>query len=268
MAGKKSILTLATKADRLEQRIRGNQAAQAVDLAEWIFGRIKIDPGARVLDLCAGTGAQTRRIAEAAGPAGRVTALDASPEALGKLRAGLGENLVSRVTCLVADMGNLAAALDGAGLASARFDLVFCAYGLYYAADAEAVLETVRRRLAPGGRIVIVGPFGPNNGALFGLLEDCGVTIAPYVKESSGPFLAARVLPWGAVNFQSLAVHTLVNPVRWTTSEAVMAYWKNTTFFDAARAPRVKARLRRHFLKSPDFVNEKWIMLAEMSRGR
>ena len=44
----------ATQAKLLEQRIAENTAAQGVDLTAWIFERLDLNPGARVLELCWG----------------------------------------------------------------------------------------------------------------------------------------------------------------------------------------------------------------------
>jgi len=75
-------------------------------------------------------------------------------------------------------------------------------------------------------------------------------------------------LPWGAENFETISVHTMVNPVRWTTPERVLNYWQNTTFYDPAKRPEFERLLHAHFAERPVFVNEKWVMLAEMSHAR
>jgi SAM-dependent methyltransferase len=148
------------------------------------------------------------------------------------------------------------------------FDLVFCAYGLYYSSDARQTLEEARALLKHDGRIAVAGPFGPNNRQLFDLVRASGVTIAEPVVFSSESFMLRTVLPWAAENFESVAVHTMVNPVRWTTAERVLNYWQNTTFYDAEKRAAFEALVRCHFEKEQVFVNEKWVMLVEMSHAR
>ena len=148
------------------------------------------------------------------------------------------------------------------------FDLVFCAYGLYYSSDVLQTLREARSKLNPGGRIVVAGPFGPNNRQLFDLVRASGVTIAAPVMFSSESFMLQTVLPWAAENFESTAVHTMVNPVRWATPERVLNYWQNTTFYDAARRAEFERLLHAHFAEHSTFVNQKWVMLVEMSHGR
>ena len=75
------------------------------------------------------------------------------------------------------------------------------------------------------------------------------------------------VLPWGARS-RNASVRTMVNHVHWRTPERVLNYWRNTTFYDAEKRPAFQELLNSHFVKYGEFVNEKWVMLVEMSRGR
>jgi SAM-dependent methyltransferase len=147
-------------------------------------------------------------------------------------------------------------------------DLVFCAYGLYYAKDPIAVLASAAEFLRPGGRIVIVGPFGPNNHPLFSVLSACSVTVSDYVLYTSQQFMEAVVIPWATRHFRRLYVSTLANSVSWRTTSEVMAYWKSSTFYDASREREVQAAFDDHFRGNATFVNEKWIMMVEMADAR
>ena len=114
----------------------------------------------------------------------------------------------------------------------------------------------------------MVGPYGPNNKQLFDLVEASGVTLSEAVLSSSGTFMLEAVIPWAALHFESVRVSTMVNPVRWATAERVLNYWKNTTFYDAARQPAFEALLDQHFAEHEKFVNEKWVMMVEMEDAR
>ena len=257
----------AMQAELLEQRIAENRASQEIDLATWIFERVRVNPGDRVLELCCGTGGQTLSLLELAGDGGQVVALDVSRAALSTLISKAAASK-GRLTTVEANQDAFSKALRNAGLPVGSFDVVFCAYGLYYASDARDVLQQARSWLKPDGRIAVIGPFGPNNKPLFDLLDAGGVQLAEPVTFSSGRFMTQLVLPWAAENFEALAVHTLVNPVRWNSPERVLNYWQNTTFYDAERRAAIEQLLHSHFADCPTFVNQKWVMLVEMSRGR
>jgi len=260
-------MSRATQSELLEQRIAENTSSQQIDLATWIFDRVRVRPGDQVLELCCGTGGQTLPLLDRVGDSGHVVALDVSAAALETL-ASKAKAVDKRLTCVEGRLEDFSSSLRQAGVQRNGFDLIFCAYGLYYSPDAQRTLLDARSRLKPEGRIVVVGPFGPNNKPLFDLLRASGVTIAEPVVFSSELFMLQTVLPWAAQNFTSTSVHTMVNPVRWTTPERVLNYWQNTTFYDTDRRSEFERLVRLHFSEHPVFVNEKWVMLAEMSDVR
>jgi ubiquinone/menaquinone biosynthesis C-methylase UbiE len=257
----------ATQAELLEQRIAENRASQEVDLVRWIFERIRVQESDHVLELCCGTGGQTLRILRALGDQGRLHALDVSRDALNTLveRAATDK---SKLVAVHASLDNLSGTLRGSGLERPSFDLIFCAYGLYYSSDAKKTLEEAFSWLKEGGRMVIVGPFGPNNGQLFDLVRASGVTIPDPVVSSSERFMSEVVVPWAAVKFQSARISTLVNPVHWPTPERVLNYWQNTTFYSADHRREFEKRLTQHFAQHGEFVNEKWVMMVETIDAR
>jgi ubiquinone/menaquinone biosynthesis C-methylase UbiE len=259
-------MSRATESGLLEQRIAENTAAQGIDLATWIFERVHVHSGHRVLELCCGTGGQTLSLLDLVGETGQVVALDISKSALDALAAKAGPR--KSLTRIESSLEDFSSSLPKIGIQPKSFDLIFCAYGLYYSSDAQRVLQEARSFLKPGGRIAIAGPFGPNNKQLFDLVRESGATLSEPVVFSSESFMLQTVLPWAAQNFESVAVHTMVNPVRWTSAERVLNYWQNTTFYDGAKRENFQRLVDAHFAGHPVFVNEKWVMLAEMSHAR
>jgi ubiquinone/menaquinone biosynthesis C-methylase UbiE len=258
----------AIQSELLEQRIAENAASQEIDLAAWIFDRTRLQPGEKVLELCCGTGGQSLKILELLGDSGHLVALDIARDALDSLASKVEEANASRLTLIEARLDDISSALRKSGFPLPSFDLIFCAYGLYYSANAEQTLNEALLWLNPGGRIVIVGPFGPNNKPLFDLVRDSGVTIPQPVIFSSEHFMVETVFPWAARNFESISVHTMVNRVRWQKLERVVNYWQNTTFYDPLRRAAFDTLLRDYFRQHSEFVNEKWVMLAEMADAR
>jgi SAM-dependent methyltransferase len=257
----------ATQAELLEQRIAENRASQEVDLVRWIFDRIQVRESDQVLELCCGTGGQTLRMLSVLGERGRIYAVDVSREAL----STLGERAAaekSKLVAIEAGLDDFSGALHSSGLERPSFDLIFCAYGLYYSSDARKSLDDAFSWLKKDGRIVVVGPFGPNNLQLFDLVRASGVTIPDPVVWSSERFMAEVIVPWAAVKFQSTRISTMVNPVRWPTPERVLNYWQNTTFYSADHRREFERRLAQHCAQHGEFVNEKWVMMVEMTDAR
>ena len=103
-----------------------------------------IKRGDRVLDLACGTGAATRRIARAVGPAGSVVGLDMSASAL-------------RIARRFAASNNAHFCLADAETArfSGAFDAAVCQYALFYFPDSLAALCNARRMLREGGTLAV-----------------------------------------------------------------------------------------------------------------
>jgi ubiquinone/menaquinone biosynthesis C-methylase UbiE len=257
----------AIKAELLEQRIAENRASQEVDLVRWIFERAPLRESDQVLELCCGTGGQTLRMLSALGDRGRLHALDASRDALNTMvERAMSSN--SKLVPIQASLDDLSATLHASGLERRSLDLIFCAYGLYYSSNAKRTLDEAFAWLKKDGRIVIIGPFGPNNEQLFDLVRASGAAIPGPVVSSSERFMGEVVIPWAAVKFQSVRISTLMNPVRWATPERVLNYWENTTFYSADHRHEFEKRLSQHFAQHSEFVNDKWVMMVEMTDAR
>ena len=103
--------------------------------------------GLRVLDMGAGRGDVTRRLAAAGAD---VTGVEPSREALdAALQSGGGPSYVL-------------AGAEATGLASAAFDLVFFSKSLHHCPDMTAALVESIRLLRPAGRIAVLEPVSPD----------------------------------------------------------------------------------------------------------
>jgi len=125
-------MSRATQSELLEQRIAENACFQQIDLATWIFERVQVRPSDQVLELCCGTGGQTLPLLDRVGDNGHVVALDVSTTALQTLASKVPAGHSKRLTCVEGRLETFSGALRQAGVQDAGFDLIFCAYGLYY----------------------------------------------------------------------------------------------------------------------------------------
>ena len=125
---------------------------------------LQLAPGARVLDVCCGSGASALAAAEIVGPTGAVIGVDLAENLLQLARAKATQRGLTNVEFQRGDLTNLRFA-DGA------FDAVVCVFGIFFVPDMEAALRELRRVLRPRGRIAITtwGPrlFEPLNTAFW-----------------------------------------------------------------------------------------------------
>ena len=154
-----------------------NAAAECFDepaLGFWDrFGRATVDrltlqPGATVLDACAGSGASAVPAAERVGPSGKVVAVDLADNLLRLARAKADRVGVRHLETRQGDIE----ALD---YAPGSFDAVIIVFGLFFLPDMTAATRALWRLVAPGGQLAVTtwGPrlFEPANSAFWDAVD-------------------------------------------------------------------------------------------------
>lgn len=126
--------------------------------------RLNLAPGARVLDVCCGSGASAIPAAVAAGPTGSVLGVDLADNLLALARDKAKVRGVANAEFRTGDMLDL-------GLPDKDFDAVICVFGIFFVPDMETAVRELWRRVRPGGRLAITtwGPrfFEPVNTAFW-----------------------------------------------------------------------------------------------------
>lgn len=138
------------------------------------FGRQTIDrldlvAGARVLDVCSGSGGSALPAAERVGAQGRVIAVDLAERLIALARAKADAKSLANIEFRVADMLEL-------GYPDASFDAVVCVFGIFFVPDMEAAVRELWRMVKPGGTLAITtwgaNLFEPANGAFWEAIAD------------------------------------------------------------------------------------------------
>jgi len=125
------------------------------------IGRLGLQPGGRVLDVCSGSGASALPAAERVGPDGSVLGVDLAERLLALARAKAADRGLSNVEFRAADMLDL-------GLPEAGFDAVVCVFGIFFVPDMAGAVRELWRLVRPGGKLAITtwgrNFFEPANG--------------------------------------------------------------------------------------------------------
>ena len=121
----------------------------AEEKTDALIDALDIRDGDRVADIGAGTGFFTWRLAQKAGPRGRVVAVDIQRAMLERAAAAMKARGLSNVDYVLATERD-------PKLPPRSLDLVFIAHSYHEFSEPEAMIEAVRRSLNPAGRLVIV----------------------------------------------------------------------------------------------------------------
>jgi len=116
--------------------------------------RLALQPGARVLDVCSGSGASALPAAERVTPKGRVLAVDLAEGLLDLARAKAERRGLHNIEFRVEDFEEL-------GLPDNSFDAVICVFGIFFVPDMPGAVRELWRMVHPGGQLAIT-TWGPN----------------------------------------------------------------------------------------------------------
>ncbi len=115
--------------------------------------RLGLAPGARVLDVCCGTGASALPAADLVGPKGFVIAVDLAERLLELGRAKAAQRGLGNIEFRVGDMEDL-------GFPDGHFDAVVCVFGIFFVPDMVKQVRELWRMVRPGGQLAIT-TWGP-----------------------------------------------------------------------------------------------------------
>lgn len=154
------------------EEVFARQQERAFLIPDWLDG-LYLSIGDHVLDLGAGPGYVSLRMAEQVGPTGLVYAIDRETEALSYLQAQVQQNAVTNVRCLVADVCSLH--LDDEWVSAALLSMI-----LHHRDDPVTLVGHVATLLPSGARVVIA-EFHPDGPARSGPPRDA--RLAPELLE-------------------------------------------------------------------------------------
>jgi len=188
------------------------------------FGRATLErlgpsPGARLLDVCCGSGASALPAAEIVGPTGFVLGIDLAERLLELARAKAAARGLRNIEFQVGDMLDL-------GLPDATFDAVVCVFGIFFVPDMPAAVRELWRVIRPGGKLAVTtwGPrfFEPATTAFWNAVRE----VRPDLHKSFNPWdricdpasVRALLQEGGAERTEVLAesgTHPIASPEAW-----------------------------------------------------
>lgn len=145
--------TAAARWTRDAERIQASTSDATDALLEALAPR----PGDEILDVAAGPGDPSLRIAELVGPTGRVVSTDGVEAMVATLRRRADARGLRHVETHVS-------AAEALELPDDSVDAACCRFGAMFFADPDAALARIARIVRPGGRLVLVvwGPAAEN----------------------------------------------------------------------------------------------------------
>jgi ubiquinone/menaquinone biosynthesis C-methylase UbiE len=212
------------KVDKLQIRIRAHKKFANLDVSTWIDEFCGRSPRKRILDLACGSGNHLRMYARHAGDAGRVVGVDIEPDLVEAARESHRD--LPQVEVITASMD------DPLPFPDASFDLCISSFAIYYAADARATLQEIRRVLRTSGQIALIGPTRNNALEIYEYNERLtGVTIEPVTLILTDR-LRHEILPVMLDLFGDVTDEVLNSFLTFPTGDEFIAYFESTMVFE------------------------------------
>jgi len=206
--------------------------------------RLHLAPGARVLDVCCGSGASALAAAEAVGPAGSVMGIDLAENLLELARAKAARQGLSNVAFREGDMLDLR-------LPATHFDAVICVFGIFFVPDMAAAVRSLWHVLRSGGTLAVttwgLRFFEPATDAFWNAVRDVRPDLYrgfnPWDRIGEATALEAVLIEGGAKNIKVVAqagMHPIPSPEAWWSAVLGSGYRGTLEQMDDAARKRVR----------------------------
>jgi ubiquinone/menaquinone biosynthesis C-methylase UbiE len=234
--------------------------------------RLELARGARVLDVCCGSGASAIAAAERVGREGSVLGVDLSEGLLALARAKARARGLGHATFRTGDMRAL-------GLPDGEFDAVVCVFAVFFADDMAAALRELWRVVRPGGVLAVTtwGPRFPEPAST--VFWDAVRDVRPELHRGYDPWdrisepgpLRALLGEAGIADAEIAAqagTHPLPSPESWWSAVLGTGYRGTFEQLDAAERERVRAANLEGFRRADIREAEANVLFATARKPR
>jgi ubiquinone/menaquinone biosynthesis C-methylase UbiE len=207
--------------------------------------RLRLREGARVLDVCCGSGASALPAAALVGPTGLVLGIDLAERLLDRARDKARARGLGNVEFRVGDILALR-------IPDEPFDAVVCVFGIFFVPDMALALRLLWEHVRPGGKLAITtwGPrfLEPGTSAFWDSIQrerpDLYKGFNPWDRICDPQSLSALFIDAGIANPHVTAqsgYHSIAAPEDWWAAVLGSGYRGTVDQLDAASFERVRA---------------------------
>jgi len=223
------------------------------------FGRTTIERlrphlGARILDVCCGSGASAIPAAEKVGPKGFILGIDLAENLLERARMKARDRGLQNVEFRVGDMLDLR-------LPKSEFDAVVCVFGIFFVPDMSAAVRALWHVVRPGGKLAITtwGPrfFEPASTAFWNAIREVRPDLYkgfnPWDRICDPPSVRALLSEAGveqAIAVAEAGAHPIPSPDAWWAAVLGSGYRGTLEQLDANAREQVRTANLNYIIHS------------------
>ncbi|HWK90616.1 MAG TPA: methyltransferase domain-containing protein [Longimicrobium sp.] len=253
-------LSYREKQDRLNVRIRAHKQFANFDIDDWIEEFLGRTPRRRILDVGCGNGNHVRLYLQHVPEDGLVAGVDREPTLIAEAKEKYGErpNLELRV-------GSMDEPLP---FADGTFDLCVSNFAIYNAADPRATITELKRVMAPGAELLLIGPTINNAREIYEYNERLtGVAIDPVTLVRTDR-LRQEILPIVRDVFGDAREEVINSQLTFPDQDEFLRYYTSTMLYEegAEKAGVTDEQMRAACLQERDIVLSKEMLAVIATR--
>ena len=254
-------LSYREKQDRLNVRIRAHKMFANFDVDEWIDEFLARRPRRAVLDLGCGNGNHIRLYLKHVPADGRVAGLDREPSLVAEAR----EQYAS-ATNLELHVGSMDEPLP---FPDGHFDLCVSNFAIYNASDPRATLTELKRVLAPGGELLLIGPTINNAKEIYEFNERLTGQAIDEITLVRTDRLRREILPLVTEVFGAPQEEVINSRLTFPDQDEFIRYYTATMLYEenAEKMGVTEAQMRAACTSERDIVLSKEMLALVATRG-
>jgi len=252
---------LLDSTDDVATRVHINTTYGNNNLREWVPSHLDLKTDEKVLDIGCGNGLHIRDVANIVKGENCCFALDYDKDMIFQ-SIKTSSNVSPKINFFTMSMDDIDSSDN---ISNNFFDLIYSVYAFYYTKNEINLLNSLKSKLKPDGRISIIGPHSDNNKDWWTFLSQFIKIDDNYCKYTNTEFMK-NVENYAKINFKEVKITEFVNEISIPSIDIFRQYWKSNVYYDSEYDSEFEYYAKKHFDEFNNFQYSKKAGMITMKK--